>query len=132
MTNSNQVAFGIARDIHSTVSARDDVCVLSVIGTAAIINHQFTTSETNKGQAVGTKDTASGVAVDTELSKDLKQMHVSQKNGGDSTANDVEAATNNVNNASSTTPTGCSLCHIPYSKLALPVNGKMKKCSVCK
>lgn len=108
------------------------MCVLSVIGTAAIINHQFTASEANKVQAVAAKDTAVGIAVDSELSKDLKQMHVSQKNGIDLSANDVETATNNVNNSSSTTPTGCSLCHIPYSKLALPVNGKMKKCSVCK
>lgn len=111
---------------------RDDVCVLSVIGTAAIINHQFTASEANKIPTVGSKDAAAGIGADSELTKDSKQMHLSQKNGVDLAANDVETATNNVNSLPSATPTGCSLCHIPYSKLALPVNGKMKKCSVCK
>lgn len=106
--------------------------MLSVIGTAAIINHQFTASEANKSQIVGQKDTAASAGVDNDLSKDLKQMHVSQKNGGESAANDVEIVLPNVNSVTSTTPTGCSLCHIPYSKLALPVNGKMRKCSVCK
>lgn len=110
----------------------DDVCVLSVIGTSAIINHQFTASEANKAQSVGPKDTLAGIGADIELSKDLKQMHVSQKNGGDSVAIDAETATHNVINLPAATPTGCSLCHIPYSKLALPVNGKMRKCSVCK
>lgn len=109
------------------------MCVLSVIGTAAIINHQFTTSEANKAQLVGAKEAGGvGISAENEISKDLKQMHVSQKNSGDPATNEVETATNNVNSSSSATPTGCSLCHIPYSKLALPVNGKMKKCSVCK
>lgn len=108
------------------------MCVLSVIGTAAIINHQFTASDANKIATVGSKDATAGVLADNELTKDSKQMHLSQKNGVDSATNDIETATNSVNNSSSATPTGCSLCHIPYSKLALPVNGKMKKCSVCK
>lgn len=111
------------------------MCVLSVIGTSAIINHQFTASEANKGQTGAVLPSSSSKemsAVDNDLSKDLKQMHISQKNGGDSAGNDVEATATNINNLPAATPAGCSLCHIPYSKLALPVNGKMKKCAVCK
>lgn len=107
------------------------MCVLSVIGTAAIINHQFTASEAHKGQLVGPKETTTGTGVEGDLSKDLKQVHVSQKNGSETVANETETATHNANNTAAS-PTGCSLCHIPYSKLALPVNGKMRKCSVCK
>lgn len=88
----------------------DDVCVLSAIGTAAVINTQFTMYETNK------PDT------DRENSKDSKRMSFCSQKGFDS---DTETVIGQV-------PTGCSLCHIPHSKFTLPVNGKMKKCAVCK
>ncbi|XP_055305715.1 C2 domain-containing protein 5 isoform X2 [Sitodiplosis mosellana] len=101
-------------------SISDDVCVLSAIGTAAVINTQFTMSEASKPPSaaillVTPKDT------DRDLSKDLKHMNLSTQKG--------------INSDSETTaqiPSGCSLCHIPHSKFTLPVNGKMKKCAVCK
>lgn len=106
------------------------MCVLSVIGTAAIINHQFTTSEANKGQAVALIPTPK--EVDKDIAKDLKNLNVNKKNGELDKSESEAALNNNNQNSTNQIPLGCSLCHIPYSKLALPVNGKMKKCYVCR
>lgn len=59
-----------------------------------------------------------------DLLKDLKQLSVGSHKG---TVAESESDTNNAQ-----IPSGCYLCHIPHSKLTLPVNGKMKKCAVCK
>lgn len=101
----------------------DDVCVLSAIGTAAIINPQFTMIEGGKSQST----TAAAVPAtpkdgDRDLLKDLKHMNVGPQK--------VIEAEPDINAAQ--IPTGCFLCHIPHSKLTLPVSGKMKKCAVCK
>lgn len=96
----------------------DDVCVLSAIGTAAIINPQFTMSE-NKPPSAGILTVTSKDA-DRDILKDF--MDDNSQRTSDSDTDTVIAQV----------PTGCFLCHIPYSKLTLPVNGKMKKCSICK
>lgn len=101
----------------------DDVCVLSAIGTAAIINPQFTMIEGGKSQST----TAAAVPAtpkdgDRDLLKDFKHMNVGPQK--------VIEAEPDINAAQ--IPTGCFLCHIPHSKLTLPVSGKMKKCAVCK
>lgn len=57
-----------------------------------------------------------------ELLKDLKQMSV-----GAQKVADGDSDTKNAQQ-----PSGCYLCHIPHSKLTLPVNGKMRKCAICK
>lgn len=101
------------------------MCVLSVIGTAAVINHQFTTSETGKGQTVALIHPSSlKESAEKDIINEMKQLNV----------NETEKFENilNQNHSNSHTPTGCSLCHITYNKLSLPVNGKMKKCAVCK
>lgn len=69
-------------------------------------------------------------AVLTATSKDNDQTN-RNANAGPIKSNDTEK---NIENDSigSQIPSGCSLCHIPYSKIALPVNGKMRKCAVCK
>lgn len=91
--------------------------MLSVIGTAAIINHQFTTSDLTKSQQL-----AASKEVEKELTKDFKNLYTTQKS--DSDKSESEGASQNT--------LGCNLCHIPYSKLGLPVTGKMRKCAVCK
>lgn len=101
----------------------DDVCVLSAIGTAAIINPQFTMIEGGKSQST----TTASVSVtpkdgDRDLLKDFKHMNVGPQK--------VIEAESDIN--ATQIPTGCFLCHIPHSKLVLPVSGKMKKCAVCK
>lgn len=55
---------------------------------------------------------------DRDLAKELKSMNLAAES-------DSETITAQI-------PTGCFLCHIPHSKFTLPVNGKMKKCAVCK
>lgn len=103
---------------HSDYS--DDVCVLSAIGTAALINQQFTMSsvEGSRNASITPRDHDN-----RDILKDFKQMN-SQKPAVD---NDNDTETNNA----AQIPSGCHLCHIPHSKLTLPVNGKMKKCAVC-
>lgn len=96
----------------------DDVCVLSAIGTAAVINAQFTMSEGTNKQSTGLTPRGS----DRDIMKDLKQMNIGSQKTIDS---DSETIVPHV-------PSGCSLCHIPHSKLTLPVNGKMQKCAICK
>lgn len=97
----------------------DDVCVLSAIGTAAVINTQFTMSEASKPPSAAI---LSGTPkdMDRDLLRDLKHMNISSQKGFES-----DSETGHI-------PSGCSLCHIPHSKFTLPVNGKMKKCAVCK
>lgn len=95
----------------------DDVCVLSAIGTAALINQQFTMSEGTRNAAITPRDPEN-----RDFLKDVRQMSIGSQKVGDN-----ESDTKNAH-----TPTGCYLCHIPHSKLTLPVNGKMRKCAVCK
>lgn len=99
---------------------RDDVCVLSAIGTAAIINPQFTMSEANKVTTVPV------TSRDNDMVKDVRNMNMGPQNV-------IEADKNGDNDGNAVQiPIGCSLCHIPQNKIGLPVNGKMKKCAVCK
>lgn len=93
------------------------MCVLSAIGTAALINQQFTMSEGSRNAAATPRDHDN-----REFSKDSKQMNIGPQKDADG-----DADTKNAQQ-----PTGCYLCHIPHSKLTLPVSGKMRKCSVCK
>lgn len=83
--------------------------MLSAIGTAAVINPHFTMSEATS------KPQSAGISSARDIDRDLAQR-VSET--------DLDIGTQ--------IPTGCSLCHIPHIKLTLPVNGKMKKCAVCK
>lgn len=101
--------------------------MLSVIGTAAVINHQFTTSETGKGQTVALlPPSAAKDLAEKDSTKEMRQCSV---NEADKLDNNSIA---NQNNGNVQTSTGCSLCHVTYTKLSLPVNGKMRKCAVCK
>lgn len=97
--------------------------MLSVMGTAAIINHQYTIGD--KGQS-GFKD--------AELTKDFKGMGLRQKVTTDGERNDDEIgkASSSKSGSTSGMPQGCTLCHMSFGKLGLPVTGKMKKCAVCK
>lgn len=98
-------------------SISDDVCVLSAIGTAALINQQLTINEGSRNSSITPRDHDN-----RDMLKDFKQISIgSQKGAVDS---DSE-----VNNAQ--IPSGCNLCHIPHGKIAA-VNGQMKKCAVCK
>ncbi|XP_031621264.1 C2 domain-containing protein 5 isoform X3 [Contarinia nasturtii] len=103
-------------------SISDDVCVLSAIGTAAVINTQFTMSETSKpASASAAILSVTPKDPDHDIAKELKHMNVGSQKGSDSDTETVVVAQ---------APTGCTLCHIPSSKLNLP--GKIKKCAVCK
>lgn len=101
---------------------RDDVCVLSAIGTAAIINPQFTMSEGGKPQSAALIPATTPKDSERDLLKELKHLNVGPQKAAEF---DSEATSAQI-------PTGCFLCHIPHSKLTLPVSGKMKKCAVCK
>lgn len=96
------------------------------MGTAAIVNHQFTTRDISKSQTMAPIPTPKDV--DKDLSKDFKNVNITPKLGESEKADNDVAATS----LNSSMPLGCSLCHITYSKLDLLMTGKMKKCAVCK
>lgn len=93
---------------------RDDVCVLSAMGTAAVINHHYTISDKTKSAL---KD------AELEIMHDLKGLSV-QKKHSDTDKPDLDSNKIGVK--------GCTMCHMSFSKLGLPVTGKMKKCAVCR
>lgn len=97
------------------------MCVLSAIGTAAIINPQFTMSEANKAQSMAP---ILITPKDNDLLRDMRGLNVGAQKPNE-TDGDNEVFNTKL-------PTGCSLCHIPHNKIGLPVSGKMKKCSICK
>lgn len=100
---------------------RDDVCVLSAIGTAAKINPQFTMIEVSKTQTVGT---STMTPKENDLPRDMRNLSFCPPKLCDSDRNG--------DNEISSIPSGCALCHIPHNKIGLPVSGKMKKCAICK
>lgn len=95
------------------------MCVLSAIGTAAVINPQFTMSE-------GSKPPSASVMSPTPRDNERDIFKDVKNNNG------TPAKLDNDVDSNAQVPSGCGLCHIPHSKLILPVNGKMKKCAVCK
>lgn len=120
--------------LFSLLIKSDDVCVLSVIGTAAVINHQFTTNgEKGKRQTVALLPSTTGPLTTITPLMTTKEIP-NEKNDTEPKNGDVKESTTTAcnQNASNQTPTGCELCHITYNKHTLPVNGKMKKCAVCK
>lgn len=86
------------------------MCVLSAMGTAAIINHHYTISDKTNSAL---KD------VELDIMKDLKGVKKCQ----DVEGNDIEAGGG---------VKGCTLCHMSFGKLGINVTGKMKRCAVCK
>lgn len=94
------------------------MCVLSAIGTAALINQQFTMSEGSRNASITPRDHDN-----RDLLKDLRQMSIGSQKVTIDSDSDISSAQ---------IPSGCNLCHIPHSRLTLPVNGKMKKCAICK
>lgn len=84
------------------------------MGTAAIINHHYTISDKTKSAL---KD------AELEIMHDLKGLSVQHSKQSDADKNDPETGNR---------PGGCTMCHMDFSKLGLPVTGKMKKCAVCK
>lgn len=95
------------------------MCVLSAIGTAAIINPQFTMIEMSKTQAMATM-----TPKENDLPREMKNLSFCPTKLNDSDRNG--------DNEMSSIPSGCTLCHIPHNKIGLTISGKMKKCAICK
>lgn len=118
---------------------RDDVCVLSVTGTAAIINLMFTSGEIgvlNTTLSKGTLDT------DREIDAILKKNSPpkSQSSSGKMASSKISKIVEVENGSSELSAkksiiendADCSICHIPYSRSSVPFNEHMKKCLICK
>lgn len=121
----------------------DDVCVLSVTGTAAIINLLFTSGEIgvlNTALSATAKVSSGGAESnndnsDATLKKSSPPKSQLANNGGKSAALKHSKSTeNSVSTEKNTAENSidCSICHIPYSRTSVPFNEHMKKCLVCK
>lgn len=89
------------------------MCVLSAMGTAAVINHHYTISDKTKS-ALNDQE--------LEIVRELKGVSLNQKN----VDYDQDAAANVEN------PRGCKMCHMSFGKLGIAVGGRMKRCAICK
>lgn len=124
--------------------------MLSVTGTAAIINLLFTSGEIgllNTALSASSKTASGGGEPDRNenseptLKKNSPPKSQLSSNGGKTSAalkhsKSIENNTATVlaeNILSDTTEIiDCSICHIPYNRTSVPFNEHMKKCLVCK
>uniref|UniRef100_U5EQC8 Putative ca2+-dependent phospholipid-binding protein n=1 Tax=Corethrella appendiculata TaxID=1370023 RepID=U5EQC8_9DIPT len=134
----------------------EDVCVLSATGTAALINQNYTADIS--GLDITTSVKVNGTNTNKEImtsSLDRQEFEMNGKPNGTQTVHkeksndsDTELAsssgatnsavasnvivpvTHPLNNQS--TPTNCTICHIPYTQKSVPFRVNMLKCAVCK
>lgn len=124
------------------VSHRDDVCVLSVTGTAALINPKYTfetfTSAPTKtyiATVVGSAPKDIPPPQERTDEKDIRKLVSSKEVAqslpiSDKKLSDLEHETESVS-LKIAKETGCTLCHIPYRKSST-FDMHTKKCSLCK
>lgn len=119
--------------------------MLSVTGTAAIINLLFTSGEigvlntaltaTGKGGDPERSDTADGAAKknNSPPKSQLASVKSAAMKHSKSIDNEAAAAAGAKNASSANAEVvDCTICHIPYSRTSVPFNEHMKKCLVCK
>lgn len=127
--------------------------MLSVTGTAAVINLQFTTGEIGLlNTTLPLKNQSSKEAMNSsqerqELERDLLRgsktsipKEMAKLDLDAETANKENTHPNGTANniqpplAVTAVPdvSNCAMCHIPYSKSSVPFSVHMKKCGVCK
>lgn len=117
----------------------DDVCVLSVSGTAAVINPKYTTDTSTTSSRVlvasvgsAPKDINQSSAERSDVLKEVAQpLPINNKMlSTPTTITDIEHETEPVSTKSHK-ETGCTLCHMPYRKSST-FDMLTKKCSTCK
>lgn len=115
------------------IDYRDDVCVLSATGTAAIVNLNHV------GESIGLE--IAGIS-----RKDFIGGSSFEKRDGlaekiSDSENEILDAfkQDHLTNPKTTSSPGitavrpnCSMCHIPYSQNSLPFKATMSKCTICK
>lgn len=117
---------------------RDDVCVLSVSGTAAVINPKYTTDTSTTSSrvlvaAVGSapKDINQPAERSDVIREVAQSLPINSKMlSTPTTITDIEHETELVSTKSNK-ETGCTLCHMPYRKSST-FDMHTKKCSTCK
>lgn len=115
--------------LYICIYFRDDVCVLSATGTAAIINMSdnssaslcdiYNVSKSNCGLSASLED---------------KSMMYNDYNTKDITSTSDCSTDENQRICPSMPPIikPCTLCHIPKGAITMPLTIKMKKCGICK
>lgn len=128
------------------------MCVLSVTGTAAIINLLFTSGEIGLLNTAlsATKSSATGGDIErnegdrdtaTKKNGNSPPKLTSANSGGKAgifkhnksvDSDKLVGGAANKNSTDDVDSIDCSICHIPYSRSSVPFNEHMKKCLVCK
>lgn len=111
---------------------RDDVCVLSATGTAAIVNFSYMSEPVTMDNTVSSKK-------DNIYGSSLEKREALTEKTSDSENEANIYRREHTNNPTITLAPGillaqsdCSICHIPYSINSLPFKTNMSKCTVCK
>lgn len=148
--NLQHIYISSMTDLRMVTLHSDDVCVLSVTGTAAIINLMFTSGEIgvlNTALTSAASKAASGGGDcerndngDGSLKKNSPPKIQFSSNGGKlallkhskSIDNNPATVLSEKNSSANSEVIDCSICHIPYSRTSVPFNEHMKKCLVCK
>ncbi|XP_053697644.1 C2 domain-containing protein 5 isoform X2 [Sabethes cyaneus] len=135
----------------------EDVCVLSAVGTAAIINLQCgeVNVESNnliKPQCtIGNKETMTSSMDDQEFEKDMnitsnvsssikcldsseiqKSHELDVNLSGLTNEHKTHIKTSDINMKTIQLSNNCTVCHIPYKQSSVPFRVNMMKCSICK
>lgn len=109
----------------TTHICREDVCVLSATGTAAVINMSHNSDPMQmEAQSSSKKDLM--VSSLEEARNSLRMQERNEMSGS------LGSGPKGVPSSASVHNYRCFMCHIPYSQSSVPFNVKMKKCAVCK
>lgn len=122
---------------------RDDVCVLSATGTAAVINMVFNRSvsqtdilamskasnnsleERDANGSLGEATAGAGAGAPPSVAASNKDT------GSLGTTNSSTGKRYGLPSANAPRNT-CAVCHVPYNLSSVPFNVKMKKCAICR
>lgn len=113
---------------------REDVCVLSAIGTAAVINLQQTDTipSSSDGQdfdkePLSDLNTSAKCTESSDIRKSLElDVDIETR------APHSDASENSTRTVPPQGMTNCSMCHIPYTQSSIPFRVNMMKCAICR
>lgn len=117
-----------------TTTISEDVCVLSAIGTAAVINLQQTDTipSSSDGQdfdkePLSDLNTSAKCTESSDIRKSLElDVDIETR------APHSDASENSTRTVPPQGMTNCSMCHIPYTQSSIPFRVNMMKCAICR
>lgn len=117
----------------------EDVCVLSALGTAALVNFSYSGETGSSLEASGiirNKDQVVPSSLEKPEGEDMPYRHVAEKCSDSDADTGIAEKKESVANSSSPAlahPISiCGIFHIPYAQSSMPYKAEINKCGVCK